>query len=264
MLLAHLKKTNLELPDLKELMIGGSAVPRRMIEVFDREYAVTVLHGWGMTEMSPVGTTCRLKPFMKSWSYEQQVDIRVKQGCPLFGVSMKLVDDHGELVPHDGRTSGRLLVKGPWIVRRYFREERDAVDADGWFDTGDVATIDGHGYMQITDRAKDLIKSGGEWISSVDLENTAMGHPAVALAAVIGVPHPKWEERPLLIIKPAHDAGLTREIMLEYLSDKVIRWWLPDDVVFVDEIPLTAAGKISKVTLRHQFKDYLLPTAHSI
>jgi fatty-acyl-CoA synthase len=264
MLLAYLREKPLELPDLKELMIGGSAVPRRIIEIFDREYAVTVLHGWGMTEMSPVGTTCRLKPFMKSLSYDEQVDIRVKQGYPLFGVSMKLVDDNGQAVPHDGKTAGRLLVKGPWIVKRYYLEDRDAVDSDGWFDTGDIATIDEHGYMQITDRAKDLIKSGGEWISSVDLENTAMGHPDVALAAVIGVSHPKWEERPLLIVKAADHAGLTRETMLDYLRDKVCRWWLPDDVVFVDEIPLTAAGKISKVTLRHRFKDYPLPTACSL
>jgi fatty-acyl-CoA synthase len=220
---------------------------------------VTVVHGWGMTEMSPVGTSCRVKSCMQELSYEAQLDVRVKQGCPLFGVSMKTVDDQGNELPRDGATAGRLLVKGPWIVKRYYKHDQDATDADGWFDTGDIATIDEHGYMQITDRAKDLIKSGGEWISSVDLENSAMGHPQVALAAVIGLYHPKWQERPLLIVKPAAGAVLTREQVLDFLRDKVARWWLPDDVIFVDEIPLTAAGKISKVTLRERYQGYRLP-----
>jgi 3-(methylthio)propionyl---CoA ligase len=261
MLLTHLREHGLLLPHLREVTIGGSAAPRSMIEAFDREFGVTVVHGWGMTEMSPVGTCCRLKPWMQSLPYEQQLDIRVKQGTPLFGVSMKTVDEHGQELPHDGKTFGRLLVKGPWIVKRYYKEDHDAVDADGWFDTGDIATIDEHGYMQITDRAKDLIKSGGEWISSVELENAAMGHPQVALAAVIGVFHPKWEERPLLIVKPANGANLTRETMLRYLATKVVKWWLPDDVVFVDDIPLTAAGKLNKRTLREQYRNHPLPTA---
>ena len=190
-------------PTWKRSSSGGSAAPRSMIAAFDREYGVTVVHGWGMTEMSPMGTTCRLRPFMRELSYERQLDVRAKQGCPLFGVSMRIVDDAGDELPHDGKAAGRLLVRGPWVVKRYYKHDRDATDADGWFDTGDIATIDEHGYMQIADRAKDLIKSGGEWISSVVLENTAMGHPQVALAAVIGVYHPVWEERPLLIVKPA-------------------------------------------------------------
>jgi fatty-acyl-CoA synthase len=261
MLLAHLQNTDQKLPHLAEVIIGGSAVPRSMIETFDREYDVTVVHVWGMTEMSPIGTACRLKPFMKLLDYAQQVDARLKQGTPVFGVSMKIVDDDGNSLSHDGGTFGRLLVKGPWIVKRYYKEDQDAVDADGWFDTGDIATIDEHGYMQITDRAKDLIKSGGEWISSVDLENAAMGHPSVALAAVIGVYHPKWEERPLLIVKPGpKPADVTAGQILAFLQDKVAKWWLPDDVVFVDDIPLTAAGKISKLTLREQYRDYELPS----
>ena len=258
-LLAHLREHRLQLPHLEEVMIGGSAVPRSMIEAFDREFGVTVIHGWGMTEMSPVGTSCRVKSFMRELSYDEQLDVRVKQGSPLFGVSMKTVDEQGAELPRDGKSAGRLLVKGPWIVKRYYKHDQDATDADGWFDTGDIATIDESGYMQITDRAKDLVKSGGEWISSVDLENTAMGHPQVALAAVIGVCHPKWQERPLLLVKPAPGAVLTKEQVLDFLQDKVVKWWLPDDVVFVADIPLTAAGKISKVTLRAQFQGYQLP-----
>jgi fatty-acyl-CoA synthase len=241
-------------------MIGGSAAPRSMIEAFQRDYGVNVMHGWGMTEMSPVGTTCRVKTFLKDLSESQRLDVQVKQGTPLFGVAMKTVDGQGRELPRDGKTAGRLLVKGPWIVKRYYKDDRDATDAGGWFDTGDIATLDENGYMQITDRAKDLVKSGGEWISSVELENVAMGHPLVDLAAVIGLPHPKWEERPLLIVQPMNEARLTREDVLGFLEGKVARWWLPDDVVFVDEIPLTAAGKLSKARLREQFRDYVLPT----
>ena len=261
MLLTHLREHGLKLPHLREVTIGGSAAPRSMIESFDREFGVCAVHGWGMTEMSPVGSCCRLRPWMKSLPYEQQLDVRVKQGTPLFGVSMKTVDADGQELPHDGKSFGRLLVKGPWIVKRYYKEDHDAVDADGWFDTGDIATIDEHGYMQVTDRAKDLIKSGGEWISSVELENAAMGHPQVALVAVIGVFHPKWQERPLLIVKPTNGARLTRDALLDYLANKVVQWWLPDDVVFVDDIPLTAAGKLNKRELREQFRDYPLRTA---
>ena len=255
MLLAHLQESKGTLSNLNEVVIGGSAAPRTMVEVFDQKYNVTVVHAWGMTETSPLGTISRLRNYMKSLSYQQQVDVRIKQGQPVFGVAMKIVDDDGHQLPHDGATFGRLLVKGPWIVKRYYKEEHDAVDQDGWFDTGDVATIDQHGYMQITDRAKDLIKSGGEWISSVDLENAAMGHPGVALAAVIGVYHEKWEERPLLVVKPVEGATVTAEEILDFLKDKVAKWWLPDEVAFVDDIPLTAAGKISKLALRNQFKE---------
>jgi fatty-acyl-CoA synthase len=172
---------------------------------------------------------------------------------------MKIVDENGNPLPHDGTTFGRLLVKGPWVIQRYYKDDRDAVDAEGWFDTGDIATIDEHGYMQITDRAKDLIKSGGEWISSVDLENAVMGHTDVAIAAVIGVHHPKWEERPLLVVKRVDGGAATGQELLDFLKDKVAKWWLPDDVLFVDEIPLTATGKISKLTLREQLRDYRLP-----
>jgi fatty-acyl-CoA synthase len=259
MLLGYLQEGKLQLPHLEEVVIGGAAVPRNMIECFDREYGVTVVHGWGMTEMSPMGTVCRLKPSMKSLSYDKQVDILLKQGTPLFGVSMKIVDDDGCELPHDGATFGRLLVKGPWIVKRYYKADADIVDADGWLDTGDIATIDDAGYMQITDRAKDLIKSGGEWISSVDLENAATEHPQVAISAAIGISHPKWGERPLLVVRCIEGAELTCEQLLEFLQARVAKWWLPDSVVFVDEIPLTATGKISKIALRKQFHDHLLP-----
>jgi acyl-CoA synthetase (AMP-forming)/AMP-acid ligase II len=259
MLLPYMKENELKLPYLQEVLIGGSAVPRHLIETFDKDYGVTIVQAWGMTELSPLGTTCRLKASMIDWSYEQQVDVRLKQGTPMFGCAMKIVDDDDNELPHNGNAVGRLLVKGPWVVRRYFRDDKDAVDADGWFDTGDIANIDEHGYMQITDRAKDLIKSGGEWISSVDLENEAMGHDDVALAAVIGVSHPKWEERPLLVVVRRPETNVTKDEMLKYLSDKVVRWWLPDDVVFVDEIPMTATGKISKLRLREQLADYSLP-----
>lgn len=259
MLLAYMSEHSLKLPWLNEVLIGGSAVPRHLIETFDHDYGVTIVQAWGMTEMSPLGTTCRLKACMQDWTYEQQLEVRLKQGTAIFGCAMKIVDDDGHELPRDGKAVGRLLVKGPWIVQRYYREEQDAVDADGWLDTGDIANIDEYGYMQITDRAKDLIKSGGEWISSVDLENEAMGHHEVALAAVIGVSHPKWEERPLLVVRRTDGSSVSKDDLLSFLSDKVARWWLPDDVVFVDEIPLTATGKISKLRLREQLADYRLP-----
>ncbi len=263
MLLPYLKENDLKLPYLKEVLIGGSAVPRHLIETFDKDCGVTIVQAWGMTELSPLGTTCRLKASMRNWPYAQQIQLRLKQGTPIFGCAMKIVDDNGQQLPHDGKVVGRLLVKGPWVVRRYYRDARDAVDADGWFDTGDIGNIDEFGYLQITDRAKDLIKSGGEWISSVDLENEAMGHPDISLAAVIGISHPKWEERPLLVVKRAHGTNMSKDDILMYLSDKVARWWLPDDVVFVDEIPMTATGKISKLRLREQFADYSLPRTTS-
>ena len=261
MLLSYLRENELKLPHLDEVLIGGSAVPRHLMEAFDKEFCVTVVHGWGMTELSPLGTASRLRSFMKDWDYERQLEMRLKQGPPLFGVAMKIVDDENNALPHDGETFGRLLVKGPWIIDRYYKDENDAVDEDGWFNTGDVATIDRYGFMQITDRAKDLIKSGGEWISSVELENAAMSHDQVVLAAVIGIAHMKWEERPLLIVRTADDVSLSKNEILDYLREKFVKWWLPDDVVFVDEIPLTATGKISKLQLRQQFQNYVLPTA---
>ena len=259
-LLAYLREHNLKLPHLKEVVVGGSAVPRSMIQTYGQDYDVTVIQAWGMTEMSPMGTVCRLRPEMKKLNYEQQLDIMQKQGQPVFGVEMKIVDDDDNELPRDGTTFGRLLVRGPWIVKRYYRADEDAVDADNWLDTGDIATIDEAGYMQITDRAKDLIKSGGEWISSVDLENAAVGHPGIEIAACIAVPHPKWEERPLLIVKTLGSAELTADGVLDYLKDKVAKWWLPEEVVFVDDIPLTATGKISKLQLRAQVADRIGPS----
>jgi fatty-acyl-CoA synthase len=252
LLLAYLGESGNKLPHLEEVVIGGSAVPRSMMESFDREYGVTVIHAWGMTEMSPIGSICRLAPAMESWDEERRIEQRLKQGRPPFGVEMKIVDDKGGELPWDGETFGRLLVRGPWVVGRYYLAEEPATDEWGWFDTGDVAVIDEFGYMKITDRAKDVIKSGGEWISSVDLENAAMGHPDVDMAAVIGIPHPKWEERPLLIIKLRPGRELDRQGVLDFLAEKVARWWLPEEIVVVDDIPMTATGKINKRALRDQ------------
>lgn len=252
LLLAYLKETGRALPHLNEVVIGGAAVPRSMMESFDRDYDVTVIHAWGMTEMSPIGSLCRLSPEMAEWDEERRLEQRLTQGRPPFGVEMKIVDDEGVELPQDGEAFGRLLVRGPWVVERYYLADEPAVDGDGWFDTGDVAIIDRYGYMKITDRAKDVIKSGGEWISSVELENTAMAHPHVDLAAVIGMPHPKWDERPLLIAKLKPGCELDKAGMIEFLSDKVARWWLPEEVLFVDDIPLTATGKLNKLELRQR------------
>jgi fatty-acyl-CoA synthase len=259
MLLQHLEATGGKLPYLKRVVVGGSACPRAMIKAFQEIYGVEVIHAWGMTEMSPLGTLCSLKPDYAGLSGEARLDIQEKQGHPPFMVEMKITDDAGRSLPWDGRTFGRLKVRGPAIAKGYFKEAADAVDAEGYFDTGDVATVDAHGYMHITDRAKDVIKSGGEWISSIELENLAVGHPQVAEAAVIGVSHPKWAERPLLIVVPKKDQRPTKEEILEFIGGKIAKWWLPDDVVFVAEIPHTATGKIQKTALRSQFKDYVLP-----
>jgi fatty-acyl-CoA synthase len=261
-LLQYLERTGKTLPDMKRVLIGGSAAPRSMIEAFETKYGITVVHAWGMTEMSPLGTLGTLKPHVEALPYQQQLDYKCRQGHPPFGVEMKIVDDDDRELPRDGKAFGRLKVRGPAVAKAYFRGEgADAFDAEGWFDTGDVATLDAHGYMTITDRAKDVIKSGGEWISTIEIENIAVGHPAVAEAAVIGVAHPKWDERPLLIImlKPGRKA--TREEMLGFLAGKIAKWWMPDDVVFVDEIPHTATGKIQKTALRERFGSYTLPTA---
>lgn len=259
MLLQHLESTNAKLPHLKRVIIGGSACPRAMTEKFERHYGVEVIHAWGMTEMSPLGSLCTIKPEYADLSGEALLDIKIKQGQAPFGVEMKITDDLGREQPWDGRTFGRLKVRGPSVARRYFKEDEDILDNEGFFDTGDVATIDPNGYMQITDRSKDIIKSGGEWISSIDLENLAVGHPKVAEAAVIGVRHPKWDERPLLIVvlKKGETAGKTE--ILNFMRGKVANWWLPDDIAFVDEIPHTATGKIQKTALRERFKDYILP-----
>jgi fatty-acyl-CoA synthase len=243
-------------------VIGGSASPRAMTQTFQDTYGVQVIHAWGMTEMSPLGSACTLIPEYAGLSGDARLDIQQKQGHPPFTVEMKITDDAGRELPWDGKTFGRLKVRGPAVAKSYFKGEGGQVlDADGFFDTGDVATMDPHGYMQITDRAKDVIKSGGEWISSIDLENLAIGHPAVAEAAVIGVKHPKWDERPLLVVVLKQGKGATREDILGFMRGKISNWWMPDDVVFVPEIPHTATGKILKTALREQMKDYVLPSA---
>ncbi|PKQ05307.1 MAG: long-chain fatty acid--CoA ligase [Alphaproteobacteria bacterium HGW-Alphaproteobacteria-11] len=262
MLLQYLEKTGAQLPALNRVVIGGSAAPRSMIEVFEKNYDVKVFHAWGMTEMSPMGTLGALKAGMEDWSLEKQIDVKVKQGRAIYTVEMKITDDDGNELPSDGKAFGHLMVRGPAVSGSYLKGEGgNILDKDGWFDTGDVATIDPGGYMQITDRAKDVIKSGGEWISSIEIENLAVGHPKVTEAAVIGIVHPKWDERPLLIVIPKEGEKPTKEEILRYMDGKIAKWWMPDDVVFVTEIPHTATGKIQKLALREQFKDYKLPTA---
>jgi 3-(methylthio)propionyl---CoA ligase len=262
MLLQHLEATGGKLPHLKKVVIGGSACPRAMTKTFQDVYGVEVIHAWGMTEMSPLGTVCTLKPEYAGLTGEARLDIQQKQGHAPFGIEMKIADDSERELPWDGKTFGRLKVRGPAVAKAYFKEEGgEILDADGFFDTGDVATIDRYGYMQITDRSKDVIKSGGEWISSIDIENLAVGHPKVAEAAVIGIRHPKWDERPLLVIVLKKDQTATKEELLGFLQGKIAKWWMPDDVVIVDEIPHTATGKIQKITLRERFRNYVLPTA---
>jgi fatty-acyl-CoA synthase len=261
MLLQHLEASGGKLPDLKRVVIGGSACPRAIAQKFEDAYGVQVIHAWGMTEMSPLGSLCTLKPEYASLSGDAKLDILQKQGHPPFMVEMKIEDDAGRVVPWDGKSFGRLMVRGPAVARAYYKDDGDILDGEGFFDTGDVATMDPSGYMQITDRTKDVIKSGGEWISSIDLENLAVGHPKVAEAAVIGIRHPKWDERPLLVIVMKKGESISKDDILGFMRGKVANWWMPDDVVFVDEIPHTATGKIQKTTLRERFKDYRLPSA---
>ncbi len=245
---------------LRRVVIGGSAAPRAMSEKFESKFGAFVLHAWGMTEMSPLGTVCNLLGKHRGCTLEQRLDLQSKQGRPVFGVEMKIIDDAGRRLPHDGKAHGHLMVRGPWITSGYYLGEGgEILDADGFFDTGDVAMIDPDGYMQITDRSKDVIKSGGEWISSIDLENAALGHPGVAEAAVIGIVHPKWQERPLLVVVKKSGQDVTRDDLLKFLQGKVAKWWLPDDVAFVTELPHTATGKLLKMKLRETFKDYRLP-----
>jgi fatty-acyl-CoA synthase len=261
-LLQHLDATGARPATLERVVIGGSACPRAMTEAFETKYGVTVDHAWGMTELSPLGSFCSLKPETAHLRGDALYDLKMKQGHPPFTVDMKITDDEGRPKPWDGASFGRLKVKGPAVTRAYFKGDGgDILDDEGFFDTGDVATIDGDGYMQITDRAKDVIKSGGEWISSIDIENLAMGHPAVAEAAVIGVAHPKWDERPLLIVVPRPGATPDKTSILGFLEGRIAKWWLPDDVVFVPEIPHTSTGKIQKTALREMFRDHRLPTA---
>ena len=262
MLLQHLRATGGRLDSLKRVVIGGSAVPESLVRAFRDEYGVDVTHAWGMTETSPLGTLSVATPEVAAMSAEDQLRYKLKQGRPPAGVELKLTDDEGRRQPHDGATFGRLKVRGAFIVGEYFKGEGGRIlDEEGFFDTGDVATIDELGYMQITDRAKDVIKSGGEWISSIEIENLAAGHPKALIAAVIGVAHPKWDERPLLLVKLREGESATREEFLEFLEGKIARWWMPDDVVFVEDIPLGATGKIDKKLIRQGFAGYVLPTA---
>ena len=256
-LLQHLQKNNLKLSTLQRCVIGGSACPPALMQAFEKDYGVKIHHGWGMTEMSPLGTYNTLKNKHLKLSKDEQFAVEVKAGRVIFGVDLKIVDGDGKELPRDGKAFGDLLVRGPWIVDRYFKGDKSPL-VNGWFPTGDVATLDADGFIQITDRSKDVIKSGGEWISSIDLENIAVGHPAVAEAAVIGVYHPKWDERPLLIIvkKPGQD--VSKDELLKFYEGKIAKWWMPDDVAFVSEIPHTATGKILKTKLREQFKDHRL------
>ena len=265
-LLAHVDSIGASFSTMRRTVIGGSACPPAMIRTFEDRHKVQVLHAWGMTEMSPLGTVCTLKGGQETLGSDQKFTIQTKQGRALFGVDMKIVGDDGAELPWDGKTSGELMVRGPWILDSYFnRHGEDTLRFDhaglGWFPTGDVACIDADGFMQITDRSKDVIKSGGEWISSIDLENIAMGHPAVAMAACIAAKHPKWDERPLLVVMLKPGTSATREDILAGFDGKIAKWWLPDDVVFVDAIPLGATGKMQKNKLREQFADHVLPGA---
>ncbi|NCN70773.1 MAG: fatty-acid--CoA ligase [Betaproteobacteria bacterium] len=263
MLLGHMEPNKLRFSTLKRTVIGGSACPPAMITAFNDVYGVEVLHAWGMTEMSPLGTLCTLKNKHLTLSAEDKMKVRLKQGRAIYGVDMKIVDGDGKELPWDGKTYGDLLVKGPWVVREYFQGVGD-VEAikplvDGWFPTGDVATIDADGYMQITDRSKDVIKSGGEWISSIDIENIAVAHPAVAMAACIGMAHPKWDERPIVAVVKKPGQEVTREELLAFYQGKAAKWQVPDDVVFMEAIPMGATGKMQKAKLREVLKDYKLP-----
>ena len=260
MMLGHMQASGLKFSSLKRTVIGGSACPPAMITAFNDVYGVEVLHAWGMTEMSPLGTVCTLKNAHLSLSADEKMKVRLKQGRAVFGVDMKIVDPDGAELPWDGKTSGDLLVKGPWIIDEYFKQEGGSpLVAGGWFPTGDVGTIDPQGYLQITDRSKDVIKSGGEWISSIEVENIAMAHPAVAMAACIGMKHAKWDERPIIAVVKKPGAEVSRDDLLKFYEGKIAKFQIPDDAVFVDAIPLGATGKMQKMKLRESLKDYKLP-----
>jgi fatty-acyl-CoA synthase len=260
-LLQFVGQGKLKFSTMNRTVIGGSACPPAMIKSFQDDYGVQVLHAWGMTEMSPLGTASTLKAKHVGLPPAERLAIQAKQGRAIYGVDMKIVDGDGKDLPWDGKAFGDLLVRGPWICKGYFKGEGGDPLRHGWFPTGDVATIDADGFMQITDRSKDVIKSGGEWISSIDLENIAVAHPAVAEAAVIGVRHPKWDERPLVIAVKKPGAEITREELLKFYEGKIAKWWMPDDVVFVDQLPHTATGKLLKTKLRTEFQEHKLPTA---
>jgi fatty-acyl-CoA synthase len=260
-LLAHIEQNGLKFSTMKRTVIGGSACPPAMIAKFQETYGVHVLHAWGMTEMSPLGTVCAFKAKHAAAVWGERYAVQAKQGRAVYGVDLKIVDAEGKALPWNGEAAGDLLVRGPWIVSQYFRGEGGDPLQDGWFPTGDVAKIDADGYMQITDRSKDVIKSGGEWIGSIDLENIAMAHPGVALAACIAVAHPKWDERPLLVVQKKPGAAVSRDDLIKFYDGKIAKWWTPDDVAFVDAIPLGATGKVLKTKLREQFKSHRLPSA---
>lgn len=260
-LLAHVEANNLQFRTMRRTIIGGSACPPAMMRAFQERYRVDVLHAWGMTELSPLGTACVLKAKQLELPPGERLAIQAKQGRAVFGIDMKIVDDAGRELPRDGKASGELLVRGPWVISRYFKGDGGDPLVDGWFPTGDVATIDADGFMQITDRSKDVIKSGGEWIGSIDLENIAMAHPGVAMAACIAAYHPKWDERPLLVVVKKPDAEVSRTDLIKFYEGKIAKWWTPDDVVFVDAIPLGATGKMQKNKLRDQFRQHRLPGA---
>jgi 3-(methylthio)propionyl---CoA ligase len=265
-LLAYVEQNSLKFSTVKRTVIGGAACPPAMLCTFQDEYGIDVIHAWGMTELSPIGTVCTLKARQATLGKEERYQVQTKQGRPLYGVDMKIVGEDGRELPWDGIASGDLLVRGPWVASNYFKGESDNplqadAEGNGWFATGDIAKIDVDGYMQITDRSKDVIKSGGEWIGSIDLENIALAHPAVAMAACIAAKHPKWDERPLLVVVKKPGVELTREELIAFYEGKIAKWWTPDDVVFVAAIPLGATGKILKNSLREQFSNYVLPTA---
>ncbi len=260
-LLGYVEANKLKFSTMRRTIIGGSACPPAMIRAFAEQYDVQVLHAWGMTEMSPLGTVCTFKAAQVPLGQEERYAIMATQGRAVFGADMKIVSEDGKDLPWDGKTTGDLYVKGPWIISGYFKNEGGNPLKDGWFPTGDVAKISPDGFMTITDRSKDVIKSGGEWIGSIDLENIAMAHPAVAMAACIAARHPKWDERPLLVVVKKPGASVTRDELIAFYDGKIAKWWTPDDVVFVDAIPLGATGKMQKIKLREQFKDHVLPTA---
>jgi fatty-acyl-CoA synthase len=257
-LLAHARAQNIRMSSVRKVVIGGSACPPPMIEAWEREHGARVIHAWGMTEMSPVGTTGVLLPKHEKMPDEERFAVKCKQGRALFGVDMRLVDDDGHVLPHDGATSGHLQVRGLWVAGSYFKRERDETHQDGWFYTGDIGSIDPDGYLQITDRSKDVIKSGGEWISSIELENAAMCHPAVQHAAAVGIPHPKWQERPLLVVVKAPGKEVDSDELQKFLEGKLVKWWLPDAIEFAEALPIGATGKVLKRELRQKYADYKL------
>ena len=257
-LLNYCRDNDKTLTSVRNAVIGGSALSLSMLQEFDEAHDVNVIQGWGMTEMSPLGTSNFLTPEMKKMGKEEKYAVQLKQGRPMYGVELKVVDDSGAELPHDGESQGHLLVRGPWVLKRYFKAEKDCVDKDGWFDTGDISVLDKDGYMTITDRAKDVIKSGGEWISSIDLENAAVGHPEVTEACVVGLPHPKWDERPMLFIVTNTGEPVDKNSILEFLGSRVAKWWLPDEIIFLKELPHGATGKLQKFELRDEYNNYYM------